>query len=163
MSTVHPAPLFWGSDPSLSLNFLTKPALNCPSFRKQSGVKWFAQPGINELMKVKCDMWPSVVTHTRNLCSAFKPSKCTHTVVNTHHEHTPGAVGSHIVEAPGVRFSWGFGDFLKSLTSVIVLKVEESAGYSLLKSKWLDNWDCLGFGGIKKRSFYNCMVVVLQN
>ncbi len=38
---------------SLSFNFLTKPALNCPSFRKQSGVKWFAQPGINELMKVK--------------------------------------------------------------------------------------------------------------
>ncbi len=33
---------------SILLNFLTKPALNCPSFRKQSGVKWFAQPGINE-------------------------------------------------------------------------------------------------------------------
>ncbi len=25
-----------------------------------------------------------MVTHTRNLCSAFNPSKCTHTVVNTH-------------------------------------------------------------------------------
>ncbi len=32
---------------SMSCNFLTKPALNCLSFRKQSGVKWFAQPGIN--------------------------------------------------------------------------------------------------------------------
>ncbi len=29
-------------------------------------------------------MWPSMVTHTRNLCSAFNPSKCTHTAVNTH-------------------------------------------------------------------------------
>ena len=29
------------------------------------------------------DVWPSTVTHTWNLCSAFNPSKCTHTVVNT--------------------------------------------------------------------------------
>ncbi len=47
MSTAHPASLFCESDPSLSFNFLTKPALNCP-FRKQSGVKWIAQPDINE-------------------------------------------------------------------------------------------------------------------
>ncbi len=26
----------------------------------------------------KC-VWPSMVTHTRNLCSAFNPSKCTYT------------------------------------------------------------------------------------
>ncbi len=33
-----------------------------------------------------------MVTHTRNLCSAFNPSK-----VHTHSsEHTPGAVGSHL-------------------------------------------------------------------
>ncbi len=31
-------------------------------------------------------MWPSMVTHTWNLCSAFNPSKCTHTVVNIHLE-----------------------------------------------------------------------------
>ncbi len=32
--------------------------------------------------------WPSMVTHTRNLCSAFNTSKCTHTAVNTHtHTH----------------------------------------------------------------------------
>ncbi len=38
------------------------------------------------------DMWPSMVTHTRNQCSAFIPSK-----VHTHSsEHTPGAVGSHL-------------------------------------------------------------------
>ncbi len=47
--------------------------------------------------------------------------------------------------------SCGFCVLLKGLTSVVVLKVEESAGYSL-KSKFLDNWDCLSFGGIKKRS-----------
>ncbi len=34
------------------------------------------------------------VTHTRNLCSAFNPSKCTHT--HTHREHTPGTVGSYL-------------------------------------------------------------------
>ncbi len=55
-------------------------------------------------------MWLIMVTHTQNLCSAFIPSKCTHTAVNTHtnrSEHTPGAVGSHIAAAPreqlGVR------------------------------------------------------------
>ncbi len=37
------------------------------------------------------DIRPSMVTHTRNLCSAFNPSK-----VHTHREHTPGAVGSHL-------------------------------------------------------------------
>ncbi len=39
-----------------------------------------------------------MVTHTRNVRSAFNPSKCTHTAVNTHtkREHTPGAVGSHL-------------------------------------------------------------------
>ncbi len=46
-------------------------------------------------------MWPSMVPHPRNLCSAFKPSKCTHTAVrikqtHTHCEHIPGAVGSHL-------------------------------------------------------------------
>ncbi len=41
-----------------------------------------------------------MVTHTRNSCSAFYPSKCTHTHTqqwtHTHREHTPGAVGSHL-------------------------------------------------------------------
>ncbi len=38
------------------------------------------------------DIRPSMVTHTRNLCSAFNPSK-----VHTHSsEHTHGAVGSHL-------------------------------------------------------------------
>ncbi len=42
----------------------------------------------NEKVKVT---WPSMVTHTQNLCSAFNPSKCTHThTVNTH-THTRGS------------------------------------------------------------------------
>ncbi len=45
-------------------------------------------------------MWPSMVTQTWNLCSAFNPSKCTHTAVSSEHTHTPG-VGSHIAAAPG--------------------------------------------------------------
>ncbi len=49
------------------------------------------------------DMWPSMVTHTRNLCSAFNPSKCTNTAVNTHthREHTPRAVGSQCCGTQG--------------------------------------------------------------
>ncbi len=133
MSTAHPAPLFCGRDPSLSFNFLTKPALNCPSFRKQSGVKWFALPGINEFSEseVKCRV-AKYVTHTLNLCSALNPSKCTHTVVNTH-THTvnthPEQWAAILLRRPGS--SWGFGVLLKGLTSVVVLKVEETAGYSL--------------------------------
>ncbi len=38
------------------------------------------------------DMWPSMVTHTRNLCSAVNPSKV-HTQSS---DHTHGAVGSHL-------------------------------------------------------------------
>ncbi len=44
------------------------------------------------------DIRPSM-THTRNLCSAFNPSKVhTHSSehTHTHREHTPGAVGSHL-------------------------------------------------------------------
>ncbi len=73
-----------------------------------------------------------MVTHTQNLCSAFNPSKCTHTVVNTH-THT---VNTHPKQWAAILLrrlgsSWGFGVLLKGLTSVMVLKVEESAGYSL--------------------------------
>ncbi len=32
--------------------------------------------------------WPSMVTHTRNLCSALIHPKCTHTAVNTHTVNT---------------------------------------------------------------------------
>ncbi len=33
-------------------------------------------------------MWPNMVTHTRNWCSAFNPSKCTHTAVSSEQTHT---------------------------------------------------------------------------
>ncbi len=54
------------------------------------------------------DMRPIMVSHTWNLCSAFNPSKCTHTHssekwtnTHTHCEHTPGAVGSQCCSARG--------------------------------------------------------------
>ncbi len=64
-------------------------------------------------------MWPSMVTHTRNLSSAFNPSKCTLTAVNTHLEQWAA-----ILRRPGS--SWGIGALLKGLTSVMVLKVERA-------------------------------------
>ncbi len=56
------------------------------------------------LSESESEIRPSMVTHTRNLCSAINPSKVhtqqwthTHTVnTHTHREHTPGAVGSHL-------------------------------------------------------------------
>ncbi len=72
-----------------------------------------------------------MVTYTRNLCSAFNPSKCTHTVVNTHthHEQTPGAVGSHTDAAPGEKL----GVWCLAQGSHLSRGIEggESAGYSL--------------------------------
>ncbi len=64
-------------------------------------------------------VWPSMVTHTRNLSSAFNPSKCTLTAVNTHPEQWAA-----ILRRPGSR--WGIGALLKGLTSVVVLKVERA-------------------------------------
>ncbi len=78
------------------------------------------------------DIRPSMVTHTRNSCSAFNPSKCTHTVVNTHTPwththtpwtHTPSSGQPFMLRRPGS--SWGFGALLKG-TSVVVLKVERA-------------------------------------
>ncbi len=68
-------------------------------------------------------VWPSMVTHTRNLSSAFNPSKCTLTAVNTHLEQwaailrRPGAVGGSV---PCSRVSpqswyWRWGEHLFSL------------------------------------------------
>ncbi len=67
----------------------------------------------------------SMVTHTLNLCSAFNPSKCTHTAVNTHTPwtHTRSSGQPFMLRRPGS--SWGFGVLLKG-TSVVVLKVERA-------------------------------------
>ncbi len=79
------------------------------------------------------DIRPSMVTHTQNLCSAFIPSKCTHTAVNKHtHTHTHTHKYTHTlwkhIRSSGQPFmlwgsSWGFSALLKG-TSVMVLRVE---------------------------------------
>ncbi len=59
------------------------------------------------------DMWPSMVTHTLNLCSVFNPSKVhTHSREHTHSEHTHKAVNTHLEQwaaiyaaVPGEHFS----------------------------------------------------------
>ncbi len=57
----------------------------------------------------------------------------THLHTHTHHEHTPWthtlSSGQPMLWRPGS--SRGFSALLKGLTSVVVLKVEESASYSL--------------------------------
>ncbi len=58
------------------------------------------------------DVWPSMVTYTRNVCSAYNPFQV-HTCC--------GSLGN----------SWGFGALLNGLTSVVVLLVDESAVHSL--------------------------------
>ncbi len=117
------ATLFCGNDHPW---VLTKPALNCPSFRKQYGVKWFAQPGINEFSESEL-MCGQVWCPRLKICALHLTHPSTQTVVtHTHREHTPGVVGSHIAAATGS--SCGFDALLKGLTSVVVLKVEESAG-----------------------------------
>ncbi len=60
------------------------------------------------------------LTHTQNMCSAFNPSKCTHTVVNTHTR------SSEQPTLRRLRSSCGFGALLKGLTAVVVLKVERA-------------------------------------
>ncbi len=145
MSSAHPTPLFCGSDPSLSFNFLTKPALNCPSFRKQSEVKGFAQLGINEFSEseVTCGQvwWPIL-----GICALH----LTHPSAHTPWTHTPwthtwssgqpyccgarGTVGGLVPCSRVSAQSWYWGWRERWLFPP--------------KSKWLDNWDYLGFGGI---------------
>ncbi len=78
------------------------------------------------------DIRPSMVTHTRNLCSAFNPSKVhTHSSEHTHTHtplthtqqwtHTRSSGQPFMLRRPGSI--WGFGALLKG-TSVVVLKVE---------------------------------------
>ncbi len=62
--------------------------------------------------------------HTLNFCSAFNPSKWTNT--HTHHEHKPGAVGSHLCS--GTR--WAFGG------SVPCSRVSSQSWYW----GWIERW-----------------------
>ncbi len=89
-------------------------------------------------------MWETTNTRTKHprfnrfgpivcpWCSAFNQSKCTHTV-NTHSEHTPGAVGSHIAAAPGEQFG------VQCLAQGSGRGIEgERERYSLQIKKWLE-------------------------
>ncbi len=72
-----------------------------PNWKYQ--IKWNQTLIIIIIIIIIIIMW-CMVTHTRNLCSAFNPSKCTHTAASsehTHCEHAPGAVGSHCSSARG--------------------------------------------------------------
>ncbi len=52
---------------------------------------------ISQFWKCSLGWHKRLVTHTRNSCSVFNPSKVhTHSSEHTHCEHTPGAVGSHL-------------------------------------------------------------------
>ncbi len=69
-------------------------------------------------------MRPSTVTHTRNSCSAFNPSKVhTHSSEHTPWTHTRSSVQPFMLQRSGS--SWGFGALLKG-TSVVVLRVERA-------------------------------------
>ncbi len=87
--------------------------------------------------------------YSLNLCSAFNPSRCTHTHTHTLWTHT-GAVGSHIAAVAGEQL----GVWCLAQGFHLSLGIEGGREHWLFtsKSKWLDNWDCLGFGGIQKRA-----------
>ncbi len=76
-------------------------AVNFGQFKEWKGRKWR-------------NVWPSMVTHTWNLCSAFNPSKCTHThtqqwVVkkHTHTTHTHTHTHTHRAVASQCSVAWG--------------------------------------------------------
>ncbi len=70
------------------------------------------------------------VTHTRNLCSAFNPSKCTHTAVNTHTVNTHPEQWAANAAAPGEQL--GVQCLAQESHLSRGIKGGESAGYSLL-------------------------------
>ncbi len=69
-------------------------------------------------------VWPSMVTHTQNLCSAFNPSKCTHTALNIHLEQW-AANAAAPEEQLGVRCPAQGSHLSRGIEG------GESAGYSL--------------------------------
>ncbi len=78
-------------------------------------IVWHTVVFTNTVLPLKwkwSDVRPSMMSHTRNLCSAFNPSKCTHTAVNTHTPwtHTRSS-GQPMLQHPGS--SWGFGALLR--------------------------------------------------
>ncbi len=94
-------------------------------------VDWDVPGGNPELSEVKwSDVWPSMVTHTRNCALHLThPSAHTQQWTHTHCEHTPRVVGSHIAAAPGEQL----GVRCLAQGSHLSRGIEggESAGYSL--------------------------------
>ncbi len=72
-----------------------------------------------------------MVTHTRNLCSVFNPSKCTHTVVNTHPEQWASIYAAAPGEQLGVRCLAQWSHLSRGI------KGGENARYSLPHRKFL--------------------------
>ncbi len=69
----------------------------CAIFSGKLQIKCIKMYDANRKKKIYiCDVLSSMVTHTRNWSSAFNPSKCTHTAVNTHPEQWAA-----IAPAPG--------------------------------------------------------------
>ncbi len=93
--------------------------LNCSGRSFTEGVIVVGGASLKKERGKGSGVWPSMVTHTRNLSSAFNPSKCTLTAVNIHPEQWAA-----MLRHPGS--SWGIGALLKGLTSVVVLKVERA-------------------------------------
>ncbi len=95
----------------------------------QAGKKTQSKVKVKSEREVTCgQVWRPILgicaLHLTNPCAHTQSSEHTHTV-NTH----PEQWAAILLRRPGS--SWGFGALLKGLTSVVVLRVEESAGYSL--------------------------------
>ncbi len=87
-----------------------------------------------------CDVWPSMVTHTRNLCSAFNPSNCTHTAVKSENTHAavPGEQLGVRCLVQGVSpqsWYWGWRERLHSLPPPTIPAVPETRTRNL----WVTN------------------------
>ncbi len=105
---------------------------------------------------------PSAHTHTPWIHT--RSNEHTHTAVNTHThwthththcEHTPGAF---MLWHPGS--SWEIGALLKGLTSVVVLRMEESTGYSPTIPAGPETWtrNLLGTSLTLKPLGHNCPI-----
>ncbi len=80
-------------DESICKQYLDK--LELPRISQMDKESLEAPLSLEELhvsLKRGSGVWPSMVTHTRNLSSAFNPSKCTLTAVNTHLEPSLRAI-----------------------------------------------------------------------
>ncbi len=69
---------------TLCSSFQCKQAFHSDPTNHSQVFHWWYSHETHHFQNKWSDVWPSMVTHTLNLCFAFNPSKCTHTAVNTH-------------------------------------------------------------------------------